>query len=90
METKITRKQLTTVIEALTELIDEWNDDAMDVDQGRDNNALCLLIWDDGSGKIGTQWGDVFMEFSNAEELAEQLAPWLDFVQERPLAGEEI
>jgi hypothetical protein len=30
------------------------------------------------------------MEFSNAEELAEQLAPWLDFVQERPLAGEEI
>ncbi len=85
METKITRKQLTTVVEALTELIDNWNDDAMDDDRGRDNNALCLLIWDDGSGQLGTQWGDVFnkqMEFDSPEELADALAPWLDFAEE--------
>ena len=85
METKITREQVITVVEALAELIDNWNDDAMDEDRGRDNNTLCLLIWDDGSGQLGTQWGDVFnkqMEFSNAEELADQLAPWLDFIEE--------
>jgi len=90
METKITRKQVTTVIEALAELIGDWNDDAMDDDRGRDNNALCLLVWDDGSGQLGTKWGDVSkhlifnkqMEFDNADELADALAPWLDFVED--------
>jgi len=82
METKITKQQLITVMEALTELIDEWNDDAMDEDRGRDNNALCLLIWDDGSGQLGTQFGDAFnrqMEWANSEEFYEALEPWLNF-----------
>lgn len=84
METKITKAQLTTVLEALTELIDEWNDLAEDEDRGRGNNALCLLIWDDGSGKLGTQFGDVFNmqgEFDGPEEFIELLVPWLDFVE---------
>ncbi len=85
MKTKITKQQLITVIEALTELIGEWNDDAMDDDRGRDHNALCLLIWDDGSGKLGTQFGDVFnkqMEFDDAEGLYQGLRPWLNFIIE--------
>lgn len=88
METKITRNQLITVVEALAELVDNWNDSSMDYDRGRDNNALCLLIWDDGSGRLGTQWGDVFnkqMEFDNPGELADQLVPWLDFVEDDEL-----
>jgi len=86
METKITKRQLSTVIEALIELIDEWNDLAMDYDRGRDNNALCLLIWDNGSGKLGTQFGDVFnkqIDFYTPEELGEALKPWLNFVEEK-------
>ena len=85
METKITKTQLITVIEALTELIDEWNDLSMDDDQGRDNSALCLLIWDDGSGMLGTQFGDVFnkkVEFDDAEGLCHMLRPWLNFQEE--------
>jgi hypothetical protein len=86
METEITRIQLITVVEALTELIGDWNDDAMDEDRGRDNQCLCLLIWDDGSGKLGTQYGDIFnkqMEFDTPDELADQLAPWLAFTDSR-------
>ena len=85
METKITKQQLITTLEALTELIDQWNDDAMDEDRGRDHNALCLLIWDDGSGMLGTQFGNVFnkqMEFDDSEGLCQALEPWLDFVEE--------
>ena len=81
METKISRQQLIGVVEALIELIDECNDNAMDGDRGRDNNALCLLIWDDGSGMLGTQFGDMFnkqMEWDNAEEFYEALKPWLN------------
>ena len=86
METKITRQQLIGVVEALTELIDEWNDNAMDDDRGRDNNALCLLIWDDGSGMLGTVFGDIFnkqMEFDNSEELCTALDPWFDFEESK-------
>lgn len=85
METKITKQHLITVIEALTELIDEWNDLSMDEDRGRSNDALCLLIWDDGSGKLGTQFGDVFnqqIEFNTPEELYQALKPWLNFEEE--------
>ena len=83
---KTTRQQLVGVVEALIELIDEWNDNAMDGDRGRNNNALCLLIWDDGSGMLGTQFGDVFnkqMEFDNSEELCQALEPWFDFEESK-------
>ena len=85
METKITKQQLITTLEALAELIYQWNDDAMDEDRGRASDALCLLIWDAGSGMLGTQWRGVFnkqMEFDNPEGLAEALESWLDFVEE--------
>ncbi len=85
METKITKTQLITTLEVLTELIGEWNIDDADEDRGRDHNALCLLIWDDGSGMLGTQFGAVFnkqMEFDNSEGLYKALEPWLDFVEE--------
>ena len=79
---KVTKEQVESVIEALTELINNWNDDSMDEDRGRSNDALCLLIWDDGSGKLGTQFGDMFnsqIEFDNSEELAEALTSWLGY-----------
>lgn len=49
----MTRKQLEAVHEALTEIIDSWNDAAADEDRGRSNDALVLTLDDDGSGSLG-------------------------------------
>jgi len=48
------QQQLTNALSALADLISDWNDLAEDGDRGRDNAALCLTLWDDGSGRIGT------------------------------------
>ncbi len=47
------RTQLEAVHEVLTELIDGLNDAAADEDRGRSNDALCLTVFDDGSGRCG-------------------------------------
>lgn len=65
------------VIYRLVDLIDSWNDACEDGDRGRCNDALTITIFDDGSGKVGTQFGEHFnpqFEFDNANELVE----WLD------------
>lgn len=74
------------------ELIDGWNDDLMDDDRGRGNDALCLLIWEDGSGKLGTQFGDIFnqqMEFDTPEELYQALTLWFDFIPDEENTEEQ-
>lgn len=74
----MTREQLEVVHGALTELVDSWNDAAADEDRGRGNNALVLVLHDDGSGLIGQKhWGcdDVqpHYEFDNFDELVKAL-----------------
>lgn len=49
----MTRAQLEAVHDALTQLVDAWNDAAADEDRGRSNDAICLTLFDDGSGRIG-------------------------------------
>lgn len=48
------KQEALKLAEALTDLIDGWNDAGEKPDRGRPNNALCLILWDDGSGRIGT------------------------------------
>lgn len=49
----MTREQLTAVIDALAESADSTNDAMADDDRGRGNKAICLTIYEDGSGRIG-------------------------------------
>lgn len=71
----MTRAQLEAVHDALTEIIDSWNDAAADDDRGRSHDALCLTIDDDGSGRIGRRatWDEgrveVWHDFNNMDEL---------------------
>ncbi len=49
-----TKAQLAQVFGELVCVIDGWNDAAQDDDRGRDNAALAIVLYDDGSGKVGT------------------------------------
>ena len=85
------KQQMVALLETLVEWIDGCNDASQDEDRGRSNDALCLVLWDDGSGKLGTVFPtdppdfikDVGMfnlqcKFDNCEELAEYLAPFVE------------
>lgn len=80
------RQALQTTMEALTDLINQWNDAAKDGDRGRANDAIALIIWDDGSGRVCTYWpgfegqGEHLnpqMEFDNIEEATDRLMEWI-------------
>ena len=79
----MTKEQIHDFLDALAELINDWNDLAVSEDRGRYNDALCLLIFEDGSGKIGTvSYSDrVEMNqqgrFNNLEEFTEYFVQWL-------------
>jgi hypothetical protein len=47
------RKKALEFSYALTSLPDSWNDAGEDEDCGMPNNGLCLIIFVDGSGKLG-------------------------------------
>ena len=49
----MTKAQLEAVHDALVEIIDSWNQAAADEDRGPSNDAICLTLYDDGSGTIG-------------------------------------
>jgi hypothetical protein len=77
---------LQTTLEGFTDLINQWNDAAEDGDRGRANNAIALIIWDDGSGRICTYWPgfegkgehlNLQMEFDNLNEAIDRLMDWL-------------
>jgi hypothetical protein len=52
-EGTITKGQIASVMNALTEIVDSWNDAAQDDDRGRSNDLLILTVADDGSGHLG-------------------------------------
>jgi hypothetical protein len=80
------KQALQTTMEALTDLINQWNDAAEDGDRGRANDAIALIIWDDGSGRVCTYFpgfegrGEHLisqMEFGDIEEALDRLMEWL-------------
>lgn len=54
----MTREQLEAVVNELVAVVDSWNDAQADDDRGKGNNAICLTLWDDGSGRIGVRRWD--------------------------------
>jgi hypothetical protein len=58
----MTRAQLEAVHDALVSIIDGWNDAAVVIGRGRANDALCLTLFDDGSGRLGRRAGWDFRE----------------------------
>ena len=77
------KEQIRDFLESLAALIEDWNDLAVSENRGRDNSALCLVIYEDGSGDIGAVREFDRMEmnrqgsFNNLEEFAEYLVEWL-------------
>ncbi len=53
----MTRQQFEEVFDALVDIVDAWNDAAADDDRGRGNDAIVLIIHDDGSGWLGRTMG---------------------------------
>lgn len=49
----MTPGQLTSVIEGLAETVGSVNRAMEDDDRGTGNKAICLTVYDDGSGRIG-------------------------------------
>lgn len=49
----ITRQQLINLLEQLVSSQGNWNQTVADDDRGPNNNALCIILYDDGSGVIG-------------------------------------
>lgn len=77
------KESLRVGMEILTEIIDQWNDACADEDRGRCNNALGLIIYDDGSGRVVTYTGllgkdflNTQIEFGDIAEGVERLADW--------------
>lgn len=80
------KQALQTTLEGLTDLIDAWNDLADDGDRGRSNNAIALIIWDDGSGRVCTYFPgfegqgehlNLQIKFENLGEAVERLMGWI-------------
>ncbi len=74
----MTKQQLINVIDALTELVDAWNDGAADDDRGRADDFLVLTIADDGSGYLGRRPSGMseienMYQFDDVDQLAEIL-----------------
>ena len=77
------KESLRVGMEILAEIIDQWNDVCADGDRGRRNDALGLIIYDDGSGRVVTYTslvGEDFLnnqiEFEDIAEGVERLADW--------------
>jgi hypothetical protein len=92
---KISKQNITTIIEALSELIADWNNiDAFE--RAPNNLTLCLLVGESGDGWIGEVWGKPasFIEqgqFTAPVELFEFLEQWLDDGnRETPIALSEV
>lgn len=69
-------------LKLLVNVIDNLNDAAEDEDKGRPNRMLCLIIYDDGSGRIGTSTNleniNTHLSFANIDELGEFISGWCD------------
>jgi len=73
------QENLRIALEILAEIIDQWNDACEDGDRGRCENGLALIIYDDGSGRIGTTFAGGFnsqIEFDDILDATAKLAEW--------------
>lgn len=72
--------QLSVILADLAEALWHWNGVVVDDDRGRDNKALCIALWDDGSGRVGTIYGysDIDMNLELEFTDTDQLATYLD------------
>ena len=53
--------RLHKVLEALVTLINDWNELTYEPNErGRDNAALVLELWDDGSGRLSKSHGEAY------------------------------
>ncbi len=86
-ETIVNKPQLLKALDALAELIYDWNQLARDDDRGPDHDALVLLLADDGSGYLATGWPETEIplnkqcEFAEPAECVDYLADWLKYDQ---------
>jgi hypothetical protein len=74
----MTREALEAVVDALVGVVDSWNGAAADEDRGRSNDAICLTLYDDGSGTIGRRHPggsevEDWHQFDTFNELVEKL-----------------
>jgi hypothetical protein len=85
----LTKAALVSVAEALVRLVDEANAATEDGDRGRTNDALTLVLWDDGSGRVafvtpetrGSRdstsirlYPETWFAFNDTDELVERLS----------------
>jgi|SaaInlStandDraft_4_1057021.scaffolds.fasta_scaffold54403_1 hypothetical protein len=77
------KESLRVGMEILTEIINQWNEACADGDRGRGNDALGLIIYDDGSGKVvtysrflGEDYLNKQIEFADIAEGVDRLADW--------------
>ena len=91
----MTKQELYIFLEALRYFIEDCNDAVADDDRGRANDALCLVLYDDGSGMIGTMGmgipaptaGEMNVQcaFATIEHAVDFLADWLVEQEKTPL-----
>ena len=76
-EGKMTKAKFEAVVTMLVEIVDGWNESAIDEDRGRANDSIYLVLSDDGSGTIGRGRPesdcDSAHSFDDFRELAEIL-----------------
>ena len=72
-------------LEVFCEIIDRWNDAAADGDRGRANNAIAIILYDDGSGKLATYFGGHF-------DIGERINPqrYFDSIEEAVVIIKEM
>jgi len=77
---------LRVTMNALCELAYQWNLLSDDGDRGIGNDAIALILYDDGSGKACTYWAgsdpvhdqlNTQIPFDNIEEGIADLAQWI-------------
>jgi hypothetical protein len=86
-EPKEIKQALHITMNALCELIYQWNMLSDDGDRGISNDGIALILYDDGSGKVCTYWagsghvGDQLNpqipQFDTVEEGVEELMKWI-------------
>jgi hypothetical protein len=77
----LTKAQVEQAFDHLAEVAESWNDCADDGDRGRGNDAVCLLLFEDGSGLLGSVFDSVEnfntqFSFEDTEQLVNYIATW--------------
>lgn len=86
MPTRFDKVKARELLEQLADLIDSWNDAQYEEDErGRGNEALCLIIGEEGAGYLGTlnakppeELFNTQLDFNEIDELVEFLGEWIE------------